>query len=214
MPAEGHGGSFPPIGTDNVTDNMIMLNTDRACCGSGAWLSLCLQPADNSDITGYDMRRPYRLTLSAEQEEYIEKICRDTGLPKEVRRRAWIILYKACGFTSSDIGQMMGVTRLVVDRWLRRYREDGWDKFCTEIYNRNGRKSRYTEEEKAWILRIASTDPRQLGCSFDKWTHSALTSYISSHAVPSGYGNLKDVSHGIVARLVRTNNKESIKKHP
>ena len=152
------------------------------------------------------MRRSDVLKITDEHKRYMEDTIKNKHASERTRRRAYILLYKAEGFSNEDIAQMLGITKLTVIRWTKRYKTEDWDDFLRLFDNMSGRRGSLNNEEKKWIMRIACTDPRDLGCKSKRWSCRSLTAYISKNAKAAGYSRLEAVPYGKIRRMMHSTN--------
>ena len=66
------------------------------------------------------MRKVNPLLLETEHRRALGVIAATQNVPKQVRKRAYILLYKADGFSDYDIAEMLGISRITVRRWINR----------------------------------------------------------------------------------------------
>lgn len=152
------------------------------------------------------MRRIDVLEITDEHKRYMEDTIKNKHASERTRRRAYILLYKAEGFSNDDIAQMLGITKLTVIRWIKRYKTEDWDDFLRLFDNMSGRRGSLNNEEKKWIMRIACTDPRDLGCRSKRWSCRSLTAYVSKNAKAAGYSRLEAVHYEKIRRVMYSTN--------
>lgn len=152
------------------------------------------------------MRRIDVLKITDEHKRYMEDTIKNKHASERTRRRAYILLYKAEGFSNDDIAQMLGITKLTVIRWIKRYKTEDWNDFLRLFDNMSGRRGSLNNEEKKWIMRIACTDPRDLGCRRRQWNYRSLTAYVSKNAKAAGYSRLEAVHYEKIRRVMHSTN--------
>ena len=76
-----------------------------------------------------------------------------------LRQRCQLVLLKATGRTSHDVGQVVGLCHVSVNSWLRRYRKEGITGLETK--SGRGRKPRLTVTDDAGSVRAAVEANRQ-----------------------------------------------------
>jgi len=74
-----------------------------------------------------------------------------------------------------------------------------------------GRKEIISDLEKAWMLHVASTNPRDLGQPFDIWSMEKLSRYFQSQGPRKGYSSLLNIQKGTVCKILKTSNVKPFK---
>jgi transposase len=72
------------------------------------------------------MQRAYKIWLSQEQEDDLQRLARSRSLPARLAERSKMLLLCAAGHTVEQTAGQLGVVRQTVSRWLGRYIEQGW----------------------------------------------------------------------------------------
>jgi len=72
--------------------------------------------------------------LSDSEQEALEKLYK-TSVNHSLRKRCQIILLKASGRDSKDVGAIVGISHVSVNSWLKRYKLDG----ISGLYVKKGR---------------------------------------------------------------------------
>ena len=72
------------------------------------------------------MQRAYKIWLSQEQEDDLQRFARSRSLSARLAERSKMLLLCAAGHTVEQTAGQLGVVRQTVSRWLRRYIEQGW----------------------------------------------------------------------------------------
>lgn len=134
-------------------------------------------------------------------------IAEDDSVPDKVRRRAYILLYKADGFSDQDIAVMLGLTRITVRRWITRYKSrDPEDKITQllDVSKGRGRKSDFTNEEKDWIFNMidSATYLRESESGSGTRNIKKLQSYIVRNAAKAGHGRLRTIKYRDLYKMV------------
>lgn len=98
------------------------------------------------------MRRAPVIELDNEMEQQLVRIARSNTASVREARRAAIVLHAAQGHTNEEIAEALGIGRVQVGRWRRRYAEGGWDAICQDR-PRGGRPVRIDAQE---IVRLTT----------------------------------------------------------
>jgi transposase len=125
---------------------------------------------------------PNRITLrdlTADERAELERLARSRTEEARLVQRAQIILGLAGGDRPSHVAARLGVGRMAVYDWLRRFNADG----VTGLTDRprSGRPPTYTAEQRAEIIAAALTKPDALGLPFGSWTLDRLAAYLAEH---------------------------------
>ncbi len=129
------------------------------------------------------------INLTAEQEQYLETICRQRTVQAQVVERAKMLLYKARGATNAQIADRIDVNINTVKLCLAKYREGGIERALVDD-QRKGRPIEITDDAVAWIIDIACQRPAELGYSQEVWTIKNLHGHIQVNAEAAGYPRL------------------------
>jgi putative transposase len=90
------------------------------------------------------------VVLTTEEREQLESFARSRSLPHAQVQRAQIVLFAADGMTNLDIAERVGLTRVTVGKWRRRYLEFGIEGIYDEL--RSGRPRTYSDEHVAQLI--------------------------------------------------------------
>ena len=71
------------------------------------------------------MQRAFKVWLSQEQQDDLERFARSRTLPARLVERSKMLLRCTAGNTVEEIAEELGVARQTVSRWLGRYVEQG-----------------------------------------------------------------------------------------
>ena len=151
------------------------------------------------------MRKVVPLSLEAEHIRILNTIVATKTVPDEVRKRAYILIYKADGFSDNDIATMLALSRITVRRWITRYElRDPEDKITQllDVSKGRGRKSDFTNEEKDWIFNMidSATYLREPGSGTRNI--KKLQSYIVRNAAKAGHGRLRTIKYRDLYKMV------------
>jgi len=114
--------------------------------------------------------------LSAEEEEEITRLARSRTAPVRLVERARMVRLAQRGIRAPAIAAEVGVSEVVVRRWLGRFNVRGLDGLADAP--RSGRPARYTAEEIGELVGASLTDPEALGLPFGRWTLDRLAAYL------------------------------------
>jgi transposase len=105
--------------------------------------------------------------LSKLQRDELELLV-NTSSNASFRKRCQLILLKAQGRDSKDVGQIVGMSHVSVNSWLKRYKKEGITGL--QIKEGRGRKSLIDKEtDQASILAIVQAERQRLQTAKAEW---------------------------------------------
>ena len=138
------------------------------------------------------------MQLEKNHMQSLSRIAVADTVPAKVKKRAYILLYKAEGFSDDDISEMLKVNRITVRRWINRYEcrkpEDKITQLL-DVSKGRGRKDGFTDAEKDWIFSVIDSIPDIHGGESDLWDIKNLKKHIASHAKEAGHDRLSTISY-------------------
>ncbi len=123
------------------------------------------------------------LTLSAEDRERLEALCRSRTAEKRRVLHAAIVLDCASGRSDRAIGVAHNVNRHTVALCARKFLQFGMEAALGEL-PRPGKSRRIPEDAIAWVLHCACQKPKDLGSSYELWTTRCCSGTCGSIAAP------------------------------
>jgi transposase len=109
------------------------------------------------------MHRAYKIWLSREQEDDLQRFTRSRSLPARLVERSKMLLLGAAGHTLEETAEQLGVVRQTVSRWLGRYVEQGLAGVEKDA-PRSGRPPRILSSKIAEIVE-KTTQEKPAGCT-------------------------------------------------
>lgn len=91
-----------------------------------------------------------------------------TGKSHALRSRCQVILQKAEGRTSKDVGQIAGMCHVSVNSWLRRYNEEGIQGLSTKP-GRGRKASIRKEQDQEAILEAVKANRQRISMAKADW---------------------------------------------
>jgi transposase len=90
-----------------------------------------------------------------------------TGHSHCFRNRCHVILLKAEGRSSKDVGRITGMSHVSVNSWVQRFKQEG----ITGLSNKagQGRKPLITKEEESSVLRVVKANRQRLQAAKAEW---------------------------------------------
>ncbi len=99
----------------------------------------------------------------------------------DMRKRAYIILLSAQGYTVPQISLQVGLHPINVRKWIHRFNLYGLSGL--QSGKSPGRPPRFTDEQKQTIVRLAQISPSHLGLPFKRWSLQRLREYLITSGV-------------------------------
>jgi transposase len=125
---------------------------------------------------------PKRLTLrelTAEERPEVERPARSRTEAARLVQRARITLGLAGGERPSRVAAEVGVGRVAVYDWMKRFNAGGVAGLTDRP--RSGRPPTYTAGQRAEVAAAALTEPDALGLPFGSWPPDRLAAYLAEH---------------------------------
>lgn len=147
--------------------------------------------------------------LTDEEGRALQRIVRH-GRHETVKvRRAMMILASASGNTPNAIAALTAAHPDTVRDVIHAFNNTGLT--CLDPHWAGGRPRRITADDEDYIVTVAQTRPRKLGCPFTRWSLRKLADYLTHppagvHAVPIHRERLRTLlhAHGISFQRTRT----------
>jgi transposase len=122
----------------------------------------------------------YVRALTADEYRQLEELQRrEAG--SEMGRRARIVLLSARRHGVHEISGLVGLHPINVRKWIHRFSRSG----IKGLYPRRspGRPRLFDERQRQAIVKLATTEPEDLGLQFDAWSLQRLRSQLISRGI-------------------------------
>jgi transposase len=117
--------------------------------------------------------------LTADERTALEKLARSRTAETRLVERTQIILATAEGERPSHTAERLGVSRVTVYTWIKRFNAAGIDGLHDQP--RSGRPATYQSDEIAEVIATALTKPQDLQLEFGSWTLDRLETFLNEH---------------------------------
>src|SRR5258705_809996 len=94
-----------------------------------------------------------------------------------------------------------GVNRHRVALCIRKFLQFGIDAALGEL-PRPGKSRRIPDDAIAWVLHCACQKPKDLGYSYELWTHALLHSHVRIHCLAADHPSARELSRSKLLRLL------------
>ncbi len=150
-----------------------------------------------------------KLVLTSEQMEKLAQLAHSRTAPqREVQRARMLCRYQE-GRTFTEIAAQMHTTRRLVYECVDRALAMGPQSALHDLPH--GREEHtILPEDKAWVVHLAYTQPKELGYAAELWTRRTLAEHIRKMAQPSGHPGLAHAGKATVQRIL---DEQEIKPH-
>src|SRR6266481_2890628 len=151
------------------------------------------------------------LNLTVEEKQRLDALRHSRSASLRTVERANILWHYHAGLNPSEIKQAAKVSRVTVYACLRKALAMGLEAGRKDAFHRP-QEPRIDHADKAWVVHLACTKPKELGYAAELWTRSALAAHVRKHAAATAHPNLR-LRHKFrrtqVARLCENRRKQS-----
>ena len=134
--------------------------------------------------------------LNADEHDGLEQYSKSSS--KEEGIRARVILLSAEGRTAPEISQSIGSHPSNIKKWIRNFNRDGLEGISAKKRGpQGGPRPKFTSSQIEEMLRLAGTEPAQVGYEFKEWTPQKL----ATAAVERGI--VDRISHVTVRQMLK-----------
>ncbi len=115
-----------------------------------------------------------------------------------MRHRAKVVLLSSQGYRVPEMGPLLRSHPANLRKWIHRFNERGCEGLRT--IHSGGPKRRFSRAQRAKIVHLAQTKPRDLGLHFTHWTLHRLARHASKQGI------VDRISHECVRQILREAN--------
>ncbi len=145
--------------------------------------------------------RRSRLTLTPEEQEQLQQLRDSQTAPWREVQRARILWRYHSGESIAEIARVVKMTRTSVGKWIGKALAMGVAAALKDAYHRP-KAPVITEEDKAWVVHLACSKPKELGYAAEVWTRKALAKHVREHARKAGHPSLSRAAKATVQRIL------------
>ena len=138
------------------------------------------------------------LIVSDADSMYLDRLARSRTAPVRTVTRARILTAYVSGASGSAIARALGVPLPTVMRCVKKALALG-PRRALEDVPRAGRPPRITAAARAWIVRRACQNPKDLGWAPEFWTESLLARSVREHAAAAGHPRAGQIQQGTIS---------------
>jgi len=119
---------------------------------------------------------------------------------REVERARILLQYHA-GNNPSAIQTSLGISRVTIYHCLHKALEMGIDAGLKDAFHRP-KEPVITRADKAWVVHLACTKPKELGYAAELWTRQSLAVHVRQQARAAGHPSLVQAAKATVQRIL------------
>ena len=141
------------------------------------------------------------LNLTVEEKERLDLLRHSRSEPVRKVERANILWHYHAGLNPSEIAQRAKVSRVTVYHCLHKALAMGVEAGLKDAFHRP-REPVINHADKAWVVHLACTKPKELGYAAELWTRSALAAHVRKHAAATDHPNLARAAKSTVQKIL------------
>jgi transposase len=141
------------------------------------------------------------LTLTPEEEKRLETLQASRIAPVREAERARILLRYRAGDNPSAIQRNLGVSRVTIYHCLHKALQMGIEAGLKDAFHRP-KAPVITDADKAWVVHLACSQPKELGYAAELWTRQSLATHVRQQAVVAGHPSLALAAKATVQRIL------------
>lgn len=150
-----------------------------------------------------------KLVLTAEQMEKLAQLAHSRTAPQREVQRARMLCHYQAGRSFTEIAALMHTTRRLVYECVDRALAMGPQTALQDLPH--GREEHtILPEDKAWVVHLACTQPKELGYAAELWTRRTLAEHLRKVAQSSGHPGLAHAGKATVQRIL---DEQEVKPH-
>jgi transposase len=141
------------------------------------------------------------LVLTPEEQKRLESLQASRAAPVREVERARILLHYRAGKTPSAIQRDLGISRVTIYHCLHKALQMGIEAGLKDTFHRP-KEPVITGADKAWVVHLACTKPKELGYAAELWTRQSLATHVRQQAQATGHPSLAQAAKATVQRIL------------
>src|SRR6266705_1811121 len=141
------------------------------------------------------------LALTVEQRQGFETLSASRAAPVREVERARILLHYHAGQNPSAIQRALKISRVTIYHCLHKALEMGMEAGLKDAVHRP-KEPVIGLADKAWMVHLACTKPKDLGYAAELWTRKALAAHVRQQAPAAGHPSLARAAKSTVQRIL------------
>jgi transposase len=147
--------------------------------------------------------------LTPEQSKALAQLARSRTAPQREVQRARMLCYYHEGHTFTEIAALAQTTRRLAYECIDRALAMGTQAALRDLPHGKQEHS-ILAEDKAWVVHLACTKPKELGYAAELWTRRTLADHLRKVAAASGHPGLARAGKATVQRIL---DEQELKPH-
>jgi transposase len=141
------------------------------------------------------------LALTPEERQSLETLSASRAAPVREVERARILLHYHAGKNPSAIQRALKISRVTIYHCLHKALEMGMEAGLKDAFHRP-KEPVIGMADKAWVVHLACTQPKDLGYAAELWTRKALAAHVRQQAQAAGHPSLARAAKSTVQRIL------------
>ena len=141
------------------------------------------------------------LAFTSEEEKRLETLQASRAAPVREVERARILLQYHAGNNPSAIQRSLGISRVTIYHCLHKALAMGIEAGLKDAFHRP-KEPVITGADKAWVVHLACTKPKELGYAAELWTRQSLAVHLRQQAQAAGHPSLAKAAKATVQRIL------------
>jgi transposase len=141
------------------------------------------------------------LVLTPEERQRLEILSDSRSAPVREVERARILLQYHAGRNPSTIQKILSISRVTIYHCLHKALEMGMEAGLKDAFHRP-KEAVIGIADKAWVVHLACTKPKDLGYAAELWTRKALATHVREHALAEDHPSLARAVKATVQRIL------------
>ena len=141
------------------------------------------------------------LVLTPEERQRLETLKSSRAAPAREVERARILLHYHAGNNPSAIQRALHISRVTIYHCLHKAFEMGVEAGLKDAFHRP-KEPVIGSADKAWVVHLACTQPKDLGYAAELWTRQALATHVREQATAAGHPSLARAAKSTVQRIL------------
>ncbi|MGI8785585.1 MAG: IS630 family transposase [Acidobacteriota bacterium] len=141
------------------------------------------------------------LVLTPEERQRVVSLSASRAAPVREVERARILLQYQAGNSPSAIQRALKISRVTIYHCLHKALEMGVEAGLKDGFHRP-KEAVIGSADKAWVVHLACTKPKDLGYAAELWTRKALAAHVRQQAQAAGHPSLARAAKATMQRIL------------
>lgn len=142
-----------------------------------------------------------KLVVTSEQLQQLAQLAHSRTAPHREVQRARMLCHYQAGRSFTEIAGLVHTTRRLVYECVDRALAMGIPAALRDLPH-GKQEHTILPEDKAWVVHLACTQPKELGYAAELWTRRTLAEHVRKVASPSGHPGLARAGKATVQRIL------------